>query len=177
MPSKFVESIELTPVEMEFYSRIPQKAFAADEDTWSPVADAMQALMESLESRDAVPEIRRTVFFDLREKNSKSEFEKFESAGKTGVDMVRHGHFVEHLQYFINGPDLPVEVVNGFLDIVNDDLGTSGMLLKNLQKFVRKSVREYNLPAHKAATNFWRLCHEVEYLHADAIRKAALDAK
>jgi hypothetical protein len=177
MPKKSIEVIELTPKEAAFYAKIPREVSATDSRTWTPIASAMEKLMESLESRDAIPKIRRKVFFELAETGSKSTFDIFESNGTKGTDICRHGNFVKHLHYFINGPDLPTAVLDGFLEIINEDRGTSGMLMKELQKYVRKSVRDYGLVPSNAATNFWRLCQEVGYLHADTIRRAAMTAK
>lgn len=176
MSKKSIESVALTPKEAALYAKI-QPAVLAAEPEWIPIADAMEKLMKSLQSRDAIPAIRRKVFFELAEKGSKSTFEIFESNGTKGADICRHGHFVEYLYYFINGPDLPARVIDGFLEIVNEDRGTSGMLMKELQKYVRKSVRDYRLDPSNAATNFWRLCHEVGYFHVDTIPKAAMTAK
>ena len=177
MPDWSKEKIELTPEEAASYAQIPKAAFAADKDSWEPVAEAMEKLMNSLQARRAIPEIRAKVFCDFAEKGSMSNFETFEANGTKGKAIFRHPHFVEYLHYFINGPDLPSPVIQGFLKIVNEDRGTSGMLLKELQKFVRKSVRDYGLNKREAATNFWRLCHEVDYFSIDTIRRAAMTAK
>jgi len=176
MSKKSIEAIVLTPKEATLYAKL-QPAVLATEPEWAPIADAMEKLMKSLESRDAIPAIRRRVFFELVENGSKSTFEVFESNGTKGGDICRHGNFVEYLHYCINGPDLPAAVIDGFLEIVNEDRGTSGMLMKELQKYVRKSVRDYRLNPSDAATNFWRLCHEVDYFHVDTIRRAAMTAK
>lgn len=177
MPKKSIEVIKLTPKEAALYAKIPREVSATDSRTWTPISNAMEKLVQSLESRDAIPKIRRKVFFELAEIGSKSTFEIFEANGTKGPDICRHGSFVKHLHYFINGPDLPHAVRDGFLDIINEDRGTSGMLMNELQKFVRKSVRDYGLVPSHAATNFWRLCQEVGYLHSDTIRRAAMSAK
>lgn len=177
MNNKSIEVIELTSEEAAHYAKIPAKAFLADKSTWTPIGDAMLSLINLLDARDAIPEIRVRLFNELAEVGQLSELERCESNGTKGDAIYKHGHFVEYLHYFIKGPNLPKAVVDGFVEIVNEDRGTSGMLLKELQKYVRKCVRDYNIEKTIAATNFWRLSYEVDYDYPDVIRRAAMTAR
>src|SRR6185369_17528680 len=121
--------LELTPEEAKLYALIPTELESGMD--WPPIADAMASLVTSLRERDAIPEVRMRVFNDPRfaEFGSKSPLEVFESNGTRGNDILRHGHFVEWIHYFVNGPDLPQEIISGFPRQLREFVGTSGMEL------------------------------------------------
>jgi hypothetical protein len=131
---------------------------------WTPIADAMESLLKSLIGRNAIPEIRLRIFADpeYAETRNKSPKQIFESNGTCGAEIYRHPHFMKHLRYFINGPDLPAPVINDFCKILNEDAATSGEKVDQLHRFVRSCVREYDLDRHSAASNFYKLAVELE---------------
>lgn len=155
-------SVELTDEEANLNEQIPS---SPDRTVpWGPIADAMESLFKSLIERDAIPAVRLRVFDDPKhaEKRGKSPKQVFESNGTCGDHICRHPHFIEYLRYFINGADLPNAVIKGFCKILNNDQGTSGMILDQLHRYVRSCVREYRLDPHTAGTEFYRLAVELE---------------
>lgn len=167
-------SVELTDEEANLYEQIPD---SLDSNVpWETIADAMESLFRFLIGRDAIPAVRLRVFDDPRsaEVRGKSPKQVFESNGTGGDHIYRHPHFIQYLRYFINGPDLPSAAINGFCGILNDDQGTSGMILDELHRYVRSCVREYRLDRNSAGTQFYRLAVELDIDHdPHAIRRAA----
>jgi len=145
---------------------------------WEIRANAMESLFNSLINRKAIPEIRLKMFVDSKyaETGKRSPKEIFELNGTKGNNIYRHPHFLNYLKYFIDGPDLPEVVIQEFCKIFNDDYGTHGMLLTQIQKYVRSCVRNFHLDRHTAASEFHKLATELNISSADSIRKAALTA-
>lgn len=154
--------------------------FARKDD---PIDDLekMAQLAESLLGRKAIPEIRLAFFTDPGMNVAgcgKSRQEVFKRNGTSGRDILRHPHFMAYLWYFMNGPDLPKESIRGFCRIVEEDRGTSGMVLDQLKKFVRKEVRDKSLEPIHAADEFFKLAHEIKMPSvADSVRSAAKSGK
>jgi hypothetical protein len=91
-----------------------------------------------------------------------------------GLITARNTATGEYLQYFINGPDLPKETVRGFCKIIDNDAGTSGMVLDKSKAFVRKEVRDKGLNLSHAPDEFFKLAHEIGRPSlADSVRSAA----
>ena len=170
--------IELTHAEAELYSHIPADP---DDEGWHEVADTREALVESLRERQAILEVRLRVFFDpaYAETGNKSCEEVFESNGTSGRDIYRHPRFIPYLRYFIYGPDLPKPAIEGLCKILNDDAGTTGMVMDQYRKYARLCVRKYGLDRGKAATEFFRLGIEIgmELDAARTLRNAAKSAR
>ena len=168
------ESIELTDSEAELYSRILE---SPKHDGWHEVADAMEALVASLRDRNAVPEIRLRLFYDpdYAETGNKSRQQVFESNGTAGNEIYRHPHFIPYLCHFIRGPDLPKDAIDGLCTILNEDRGTSGMVMDQYRKHSRASIRKHGLNPSEAATEFFRLGVEIgmEIHDARTLRDAA----
>ncbi len=168
------QSIELTESESELYSRILE---ATVHEAWGKIADAMESLVSSLLDRHAVPEVRLRLFCDpdYAETGNKSSQQVFESNGTSGNDIFRHPHFIPYLRNFIHGPDLPEPTIEGLCKILNDDMGTSGMIMDEYRKHARSCVRNCRLDPAKAATEFFRLGVEVgmEIHDARTLRDAA----
>jgi hypothetical protein len=152
----------------------------ADDTVKFQQLENMGLLAESLLEREVIPQHRLDYFFDSTVsvgKYGKSLEKVYEGNGTSGHDIYRHPHFMEHLRYFINGPDLPPSVIQGFCKIIEDDLGTSAMVQDNICKFVRKSIREAGLD-HNAPDEFFKLAHEIgKGLIAEDLRKAAMSVK
>lgn len=139
--------------------------------------EKMGELAESLLERKAIPDIRLAYFTDP-EMNAggygKSRQQVFEKNGTAGRDILRHPHFMAYLRYFISGPDLPKPVVEGFCKVIDDDAGTSGMVLDQIKAFVRKAVRDRGLDPGHAADEFYKLAHEIDRGDlAENVRSAA----
>lgn len=168
------QSIELTESETELYSRISE---SPAHDGWNDIAKAMEALVESLLNRNAVPEIRLRLFCDsdYAETGNKSRQQVFESNGTTGSGIYRHPHFIPYLRHWIDGPSLPQEAIDGLCTILNENLGTSGMVMDQYRKHARASIRKHGLSPSIAATEFFRLGVEIgmEIDEARTLRNAA----
>lgn len=167
-------AIALTKEEGDLYSQIPQES---SHDDWHDIADAMESLVSSLLDRKAVPEVRLRLFCDplYAETGSKSRQQVFESNGTSGTEIFRHPHFIPYLRHFIHGPDLPKPVMQGLCNILNEDRGTSGMLMDQFRKYGRNCVRQHKLSSSHAATEFFRLGVEIgmELHDARTLRDAA----
>ncbi len=151
------------------------------EREWKDVADAMQWLFQSLLHRDAIPRIRLQMFEDpdLAELRGKSPKQAFEENGVRGDAITRHWDFKPYLDHFIHGPRLPKDIVDGLVRILNDDCGTSGMVMKQYECFARDSVRRHRLNRHSGAREFHRLAVEIGMGVEDAriLRHAALGTR
>ena len=176
------QPITLTANEQVLWDQIREADVrGASGSDWAPVADAMQALMESLLERDAIPDIRTRLFTDsdLAEKGSRSRLEVFEGNRTKGRDIFRHPHFLPYLRHFIQGPDLPRHAINGLCRILNEDAGTSGMLMKQYKAHARDCVRRLGLERRHAAREFFRLGIEIgmDQYDVDVLRKAAMNTR
>lgn len=159
---KFIapKSVELTSTEAKLYARIPH---TPSHEGWDDVADAMESLVHSLLARDAVPEVRLQLFHDAEfaETGIKSRLEVFESNGTVGDDIYRSPYFIPYLRHFIHGPNLPRDVMDGLVAILNEDRGTSGMVMNDYRQFARAAIRDRHLSPSDAATEFFRLGVEI----------------
>ncbi|MCI0642562.1 MAG: hypothetical protein L0Y70_26080 [Gemmataceae bacterium] len=142
--------------------------------------EKMGELAELLFERNAIPKVRLAYFTDPKMNvggHGKSRKQVFEQNGTSGRDLRRHPHYMAYLRYFIYGPDLPKETIRGFCKIIEDDAGTSGMVLKQIRAFVRKEVRDKKLDAGHAADEFFKLAHEIDKASlAESVRSAAKSA-
>ncbi len=135
----------------------------------------------ALLKRDAIPRVRLDLFRDpqLAETGSRSREQVFEGNGTQGREVWRHPHFPPYLKHFIEGPDLPLEAIDGLCRILNEDRGTSGMVMDQYRAFARACVRRHGLEKKKAATEFYRLGIEIGMERSDArtLRDAASTAR
>jgi len=178
MEYKKPKRVKLTEDEAKWNDQIPSTPDGITE--WAQVADSMESLCKSLLSRKAIPEIRLRVFADpnFAEARGKSPKQVFESNGTCDDDIYRHPHFIKYLRYFINGPALPAAVISGFCKILNDDIGTSGMILNDLRRYVRSCIRKYGLDRKSAASEFYKLAAELGLtLECRSVRAAALSTR
>jgi hypothetical protein len=162
MDFKPPKSIKLTSKEIQLYDRIPKHPHQGDE-RWDVTADAMEELFVSLIKRNVIPEVRLRLFCDpdYAEKGKKSPKQIFEANGTSGNDIYRHPHFKKYLHYFITGPALPPNAIDGFCKILNDDEDSSGIVLDQLCKHARSMVRKFGFSTDSAGTDFFRLGIEV----------------
>lgn len=138
-------------------------------------------LAKSLLARQAIPQLRIDYFTDPR-LNIGTKLSRqgvFEGNGTCGDDILEHPNFLPYLRYFIHGPDLPPATIDGFCRIVQEDRGTSGMVLDQLHRYARREIRERGLSQLDAAEEFFKLALEcgLGVDRARGVRKAALKAK
>lgn len=148
-----------------------------DYDTRVGVLEKMGQLTEMLLERAAIPKVRVAYFVDPKMNvggYGKSRKELFEKNGTSGQDILRHPNFMAYLRYFIYGPDLPMDTIKGFCEIIEKDRGTSGMVLDQIKVFVRKEIRGKHLDVGHAANEFFKLACEIGKPNlAESVRSAA----
>lgn len=171
-------AIELTPEEAELFSALPSYAQLANDwdGEWSEVADLMEELFLLLKDRNAIPELRLKVFSnsDYAEKGSKSIQEIFESNGTRGKEIVRHPHFTEYIDYFVNGPALPQKFIRDFCELADNYFTRP----EELRKFVRHAIKQAELTHYDVPSNVFRLAVErgLSTSTASSLRKDAMTA-
>lgn len=119
---------------------------------------AAAPLADSILSRKAVPEIRRRYFTDpdLNIGLKKSRKEVFEANGTKRNAILKHPHFLKFLEYFIYGPQLPEEVIDGFWQFT---LGFDAEP-DEARKLARKMTRQFWLNPRDACEEFFKLALE-----------------
>lgn len=129
--------------------------------------NAQRDLALSLLKREAIPEIRVRYFADANlhtGHGTGSNLDEFRRHGLSDDEIFKHPHFQEYLAYFISGPKLPKLVMEGFIRILQDDLGGSGTVMKTLLAFVRSQVRTYEFRVEHGfnpSEEFFKLAMEV----------------
>lgn len=164
MPSALTDlAIELTDREKMLASRIDFQFAGGSHnvDSWRPIADAMEELMNSLMERGAIPLARRKFFTDpayFIGGHGRSHLEVFEGNGTRGADMFRHGNFVKYLRYFLYGPDLPETVIDIFRrKVISCGSPFTGSDALGVADFARGLTRSHNLDKHSAPEEFYKL--------------------
>jgi hypothetical protein len=166
---------EIRPVELTPEETVLRQQMEAEFSSGRPYSGkAAQSLLKSLHARGVIPEARVRDFTEpFPGGRGKSHKDIFEQNNRLDNAIVEHPHFVSYLRYFMDGPALPANTIEGFRKILVEDAGTTGMVMDQLCKFVRAETRRLNLQRDVAREEFWRLAQEVEYPHAATIRDAA----
>ncbi|MFJ2528987.1 hypothetical protein [Pseudomonas helmanticensis] len=144
--------------------------------------DPMRLLALSLFERSAIPEIRIAYFtdpdFNLGGRG-KSREEIFENNGTTGDEILRHPHFLKHLEYFLCGPNLPSVAIDTFKREALCSGYLTGGDVNDLTPFARSCVRSNGLDPHVAADEFFKLAIECGAgpSYADTLRKSVRTIK
>lgn len=174
--------VELNADERAFFESIEWNAdllMKKDYGQRIETLETVKRLTEALFARRAIPQIRVDYFVDPELNiggRGKSRKEVFERNGTSGEDILRHPHFMPYLWYFIHGPRLPKAAIEGFCRVLDEDRGTSGMVLDQICAFVRNEVRQRGLD-YEAPEEFAKLAFEVERSDlAPIVRKHAMDA-
>jgi len=168
-----VKPIQLTPEEATL--REQMEAEFARETGYT--GKAAHKLFKLLQSRRAIPQVRIDDFTKAFIGGyGKSHCDIFVESGCSGDAIFEHRHFVPFLRYFIQGPALPADTIEGFRKILVEDAGTAGMVMNQLCRFVRAETRRLHLSQGIAREEFWRLAKEVGYEHAGTIYDAARSA-
>lgn len=170
--------VELTPEEKKLVSKIdfnPSSLEPHDPGYWNAVGEASLALMRSLITRKAIPEIRTKYFTDAEYNvggRGKSRAAIFEKNGTRGDAIFRHPHFLRYLLYFLYGPDLPNEVAGAFRKKVADIGFVTSSDIVPLGAFARNLTRVNRLDGAHAAEEFFKLALDcgLELYEARSIR-------
>jgi hypothetical protein len=182
MSIEIPQPIKLTAKEQKLASQIVfDFPMSGPDDAIRQSCELSFELMKLLLKRDAIPKARWD-FFTVDEHNvgaRRSRAAIFEMNGTVGGEIFRHANFLElHLPYILFGPQLPKSTIEGFCKITEEDAGTSGMVLDQLNKFVRQKVREHRFDKSKAADAFYLLAMEIgETWNARAFYDAAMSVR
>lgn len=136
----------------------------------------MEALASSVLERGGVPAVRIAYFTDPEFNpggRGKSRQDIFERNGTSGDEILKHPHFLKHLEYFVCGPDLPVEAIAKFKSEASSG-HLSGSDVIGLIPYARSCVRENKLEPLQAADEFFKLAVECGAMpgFAESLRKA-----
>jgi hypothetical protein len=123
----------------------------------------MVALLSSLQRRDVIPEARMLYFTDP-ERNpggrGRSRQDVFEGNGTAGIEIQAHPSFLQYLEYFVFGPNLPRYVIDQF----KETMSFSGYLthgdIDDLVPVARAYVHRVGVSPHDAAAEFHKLALE-----------------
>lgn len=152
--------ISLTSEERSLFERINFNWNNHEElrDSLAP----MEALSLSVLQRGVIPAVRISYFTDPELNpggRGKSRRDIFEKNGTSGDEVLRHPHFLKHLEYFICGPDLPLAVIEKFKNEAAYG-HLSGSDLNDLTPYARSWIRQKHLDPHHAAEEFFKLAVE-----------------
>lgn len=141
--------IELTEEERKLFDAINfDAAEVRGPEQYRANGDKVVALWKWMNARGAIPQHRLRYFSDADYfvgGHGSSRQAWFERHGTSGEDILRHGHFLQHLQYMVCGPSLPSSLIDQFRRAVADcGTITSGDLIP-LSKTAKKLAREHLL--------------------------------
>src|ERR1700722_9535012 len=149
-------TIQLLPDEMALLSKIMVRAEDLPHDHHVVIQNGefVRELTNSLLRRQAIPAQRIKYFVDPTHNpggHGKSRLNVFEHNGTRGDDIFRHPHFLNHLRYFLFGPELPAPVIASFSASVADCGVVSSGDIDPLRKEARQLVRSFGLQAYGAS--------------------------
>ncbi|TCK27976.1 hypothetical protein EV667_1972 [Ancylobacter aquaticus] len=174
--------IELTPEEEKLDREIEYEALnLRDHIQANANADRVVALLRSLRARNAVPSHRMRYFTDADYNvggRGSSRKEQFERNGNRGEDIVRNGHFLEVMRYFVYGPDLPAVTISAFAAKVSECGMVTSSDISGLSAEARRLARQTGLPKRKAADEFYKLALEtMGHGYASSIRDGVMQMR
>jgi hypothetical protein len=174
-----MNDIDLTHDEQVLYNRIVwdlEEMLARSYDEQQDVLDSADELVHLLQSRQAIPKIRLALFSDPNHNlagKGKSPLQLLEQKGVT----TRSAEFLKHLWFFIHGPRLPEELMDGVQRICAREVVATGDLVKEISSYIQVQFGKHHLGI-TAATEVEKLAHEIGYgRYAEQFRKAAVSAK
>jgi hypothetical protein len=163
IPGPFVRTpdIELTASERDHLAQI--KFGQATHGVIRASIMPMVALSSSLQQRGAIPDVR-TLYFTDPERNpggrGRSRNDVFEANGTVGIEIQAHPSFLQYLEYFVFGPNLPKDIIDQF----KETMAFSGYLthgdIDDLVPVARAYVHRVGVNPHNAATEFHKLALE-----------------
>ena len=177
-------SIELTPEEATLAEQIKFDPHDCLGDTklFHANGDLVVQLTNSLLARKVIPDQRLSYFSDP-EYNVGGRGSSLQELflRKTGdrEKMVRHGHFLKYLHYFIHGADLPARVIDSFSKAVEDCGPITSGDITPLSSAARQLARTHNLNPKVGAEEFYKLCLDLGLSPSNAasIRSSVLQIR
>jgi hypothetical protein len=103
----------------------------------------------------------------------------FEMNGTSGLEILAHPNFMSHLEYFVCGPDLPVEVITEFREAARSSGYLTGGDVVDLIPRARSAVRLSQLNPYESSDEFHKLVLECGGMpsSAESIRTAVRSVK
>jgi hypothetical protein len=166
-------TIELTPEENALADAIKFDPHGTLGNTiaFHANGDLVVQLVDSLLNRKVIPDHRLSYFTDPEFNpggHGLSREARFLGNAGNREKMIRHGHFLQYLHYFIHGAQLPTPVLSSFASAVEAcGFITSGDLAP-LSSTARQLVRSHGLDSKEAAEEFFKLCLDLEMSPSDA---------
>lgn len=155
-------SIGLTSAEAELIESIKSNPIDTlnNVDAFHTNGTLVSQLTHSLLNRNAIPTQRLKYFTEPAYNiggRGKSRQENFiRNAGGT-ENMIRHGHFLKYLRYFIHGANLPEDILTEFSNAVKECGNITSGDIDPLSKRARELIRTFNLVPKSAADEFYKL--------------------
>ena len=177
-----IGQIELTDGETTLYAEISEadRLLLVNHDAQRArqTGDASKKLFRSLFERGAIPESRLRYFADpeYNAHNSRtSRRELFLRNAHTDDAMYAHPHFWKYLLYFINGADLPRNVVEEFRKIAQDEFRDHNAL----SSLARRTSRTLPGDQGNKAEEFFKLALDCGCPLSEAlnVRRAVMQAR
>ena len=174
--------IELTDMETALYAQVAEAERLSlvdhDYNRARQAGQASRELFHSLIRRKAIPEQRLRYFADPTYNASDtraSKRDRFLRNARTEDAMYEHPHFWKYLIYFINGAELPNQIVDQFAAIAKDEMRDYNAL----SSLSRKASR--NLPGDHSskADEFYKLALDCDCPLSEAmgIRRAVMQVR
>jgi hypothetical protein len=150
--------IELTQAEQVLLSRIDfHPSHGVD---WDKMADAVEALMELLLGRNAIPEARLRFIANAKYNvggHGSSRAEIIERNGRP-LTLFRNPAFLRHLHYCLYGPELDASVIEAFQEKVRKcGEPFTGSDALEVAHFARQLTRSRSLDLYTAPKEFYKL--------------------
>lgn len=155
-------TIDLTPDERALAEaiRFDPHATLGNPPAFHANGDLVVQLINRLLKRKAIPDQRLSYFSDPDYNvggRGKSRRDSFVQKGHDDESLMRHGHFLKYLFYFIYGADLPAPVVQAFRRAVEDCGPITSGDIAPLSSMARQLARTHRLNAKEAADEFYKL--------------------
>jgi hypothetical protein len=171
--------IELQEFEHDLYKRIELDACSLrDHLHCADNAEVVAKLFKVLTDRNAIPAHRLRVFANDEYATGRgpSALKRFQRSN-TYEETIRHPHFLKWLRYFVEGPDLPDQLVNEFQSFVTGLGHFSSSDIKLITSETRRLTRTFGL-THVSSDEMFRLSLEFGLsLHfSHAVRRSVLQA-
>ena len=154
--------VSLAPAEKKLLDKITFDFGHRNDEVVRISCKMAASLANLLLTRKAIPEIRIRYFIDpeFNIGTQKSRLQVFESDGVTGHAIFRDPRFLDHLHYFIYGPNLPDQVMAEFCNLAYPYEYISGGDIEDLRELARSLIREHNLIPRDVACEFFKLALE-----------------
>jgi hypothetical protein len=173
--------IPLTGTETKLFEAISFEGTHGDYQAALANGKAARALVESLIARNGIPEVRWKYFTqkNYRQGRLKGSWrDLFYRNGNSDEEMYEHFSFLQHLRYFVCGPDLSPEAIDAFREEVARCGGVSSSDITHLGTFARQEARTRQLLPHEACEEYFKLALDlgiwVSYAHMIRHAVAAL---